>query len=263
MGGLVHNWGPVVTGIASPAAPTTTRSSALAVAARAIDGRSPALGETLTSAPHTRRSRSGPVLDRVARNHAAHRGRVGCPDELSYSAEQELSLSIHPSAAPNRGSCLMLAAVFSQATGADGWHRACWSQANAMLDVIRPFPVLGLKHSSLNGEIKIVKRLVNAAIRPSLAWSTWVLDGVQSLRPFRAFALVDRTFRGAGGNRTPPRMCASYLVKDYPPWPRYVFACPSVTAIYLEWPVFDALFTPRPPFFRPRKRPEIGIAEAN
>ena len=82
MGGLVHNWGPVVTGIASPAAPTTTRSSALAVAARAIDGRSPALGETLTSAPHTRRSRSGPVLERVARNHAAQRGRVGCPDEL-------------------------------------------------------------------------------------------------------------------------------------------------------------------------------------
>ena len=46
-----------------------------------------------------------------------------------------------------------------------------------MLDVVRPFPFLGLKHSSLNGEIKIEKRLVNAAIRPSLAWSTWVLDG--------------------------------------------------------------------------------------
>ena len=54
-----------------------------------------------------------------------------------------------------------------------------------------------------------------------------------------------------GGNRTPPRVWASYLVKGYRPWPGHVFGCPPVTASDLEWPAFDALLPPHPPFSRP------------
>ncbi len=53
---------------------------------------------------------------------------------------------------------------------------------------------------------------------------------------------------GAGGNRTPPRVCGSYLVKGNRPWPVSIFECPEVTASDLEWPGFDAFFRPVRPF---------------
>ena len=57
--------------------------------------------------------------------------------------------------------------------------------------------------------------------------------------------------RGAGGNRSPLRVWGSYLLTGYRPWSESVFGCPPVTASDLDWPAFDALLPPPPPFSRP------------
>ena len=56
---------------------------------------------------------------------------------------------------------------------------------------------------------------------------------------------------GAGGNRTVPRPRTSNLLSGYRRWSGRVFECPAVTASDLQWPAFDALSPPRPPFCRP------------
>ncbi len=75
---------------------------------------------------------------------------------------------MHPNAASNSGRCRTLAAAFTRVAG-DRWVTSCTSVAGewaAKLDVIRPFPVLGLKRWGGGGDIEMVKHLVNGTIAP-------------------------------------------------------------------------------------------------
>jgi hypothetical protein len=53
--------------------------------------------------------------------------------------------------------------------------------------------------------------------------------GVRAFRPSPPKPLVDGTFRGAGGNRTPRSKCSPSLVEALHPWPGLVFECPLLT----------------------------------
>ncbi len=93
---------------------------------------------------------------------------------------------------------------------------SCKADLVVRSDVIRPISVLNRSGSTSRPRLELAQRLVSGPFWTDSPWSTRVSDGGTIISSTPTFPLVDGTFRGAGGNRTPVHQPVDELATTIP-----------------------------------------------